>query len=231
MKLFNSGIFKGNMIITENSPDKTYVQIVKGSNKIVAVPNYVSNDLAYIVAAIICDGHLKKDKFRIVFENTNEETMKKFVQKMNDLFEINAKYTIVRDKREYRKIRFRAEITSKPIFLLFNNIFEIPRGKKSDKVKVPVIIKKSSGRIKLSFLEGVFDTDGGSRHGTIGLTSASKEFRDDLVSILHKMGFTVYSDEWLNKVYDKKFYGFYIKKVRGDTQAVKGTRFRKKGHA
>ena len=210
-----------NIRITKTCKDRMYVQIIKGSNKTVAIPYYLSTDLAYLVAATICDGHIRPDKFTIIFENSDKNVMTKFIQKMSNVFEIKPMYRTVNDKRYGRKLRYRTEITSKPITILLHEVFDVPRGKKSGIVKVPGVIKNSDRTIKWAFIEGVFDTDGGKRQKCFGLSSASKIFRDDMVKMLSEFGFSPRMDEWVNKKYDKKYYGLSFKNLHGNTQVAK----------
>jgi len=95
--------------------------------------------------------------------------------------------------------------------MFLSEVFNIPRGKKSHIVIVPEIIKKSNKNIKNAFLEGVFDTDGGKRGRGLGLSCASITFRNDLIELLSDLDIIVHKDEWLNKKYNKTYYGFYFK--------------------
>lgn len=219
-----------NVKLVGTEKGKLKIQIHKGSNKIVSIPTHLSENLSYIVAAIICDGHIRKNKYTLIFENSDRITVNKFIRKIRDVFETHAKYRVIIDKREGRIRRYRIEITSKPIVLLLHEIYEIPRGNKCRIVKIPKLIKESQNDIKEAFIEGVFDTDGGKRGRHLGLSSASKAFRDDVAQLLLDLGFIVYRDEWVNKKYKRKYYGF---RVRGDTQVAKGARYLVKniGHA
>lgn len=216
-----------NTKIIKVEEEKLKIQIIKGSDKIVSIPFELSSDLSYVIAAMICDGHIKKDKYRIIFENVDKDIVMKFMQKVCNVFEIETKYRTMIDKRVGRKIRYRVNINSKPITVFLNELFEIPRGKKSERVKVPEIIKKSEKDIKKAFIEGVFDTDGGKRQHGFGLSSVSKKFRDDIVSLLSEFSINVHVDEWVNKKYNKKYYGLYFKPTQsGGTQVVKGARYK-----
>jgi len=211
-----------NITVTAAKGNRIRVQIVKGSNKIVSIPCRLSEDIAYLIAATMCDGHIRPDKYTIIFENSNKRVIKKFVKKVRDVFETEAKYRLVNDSRDGRMIRYRTEITSKPITILFNEVFGIPRGKKSDIIKVPDAIKNSGKGIKLSFIEGVFDTDGGRRQRGFGLSSASKTFRDDIAEMLSEFGFAPHMDEWINKKYNRKYYGLHFKNLGADADKQKG---------
>lgn len=53
----------------------------------------------------------------------------------------------------------------------------------------------------------MFETDGGKRSRGLGLTSASKAFRDQVFELLLESKIKASKDEWLNKKYNKKYYG------------------------
>jgi len=200
-----------NMKVIKNDKRYSIVQIIRGSNKIVKIPHFLSEDLSYLVAAIICDGHLKKDKYRIYFELTNIQVIKKFLEKMDNVFEIKAYYRKKMDKRGNRKMIYIVAINSKPVVVFLNKIFEVPRGKKSGKVKIPKNIMNSNIKIKRAFIEGVFDTDGGKRRRGLGLSSASIQFRNDMIELLSEFKISAFKDEWINKKYNKRYYGLYFK--------------------
>ncbi len=211
-----------NVRIVKIETNKIVVDIIKGSNKRFSIPCKLSNDLAYLVAAIICDGHIRKDKYRIMFEITNKKIFDNFSQKICNVFDIKPKYKLIIDKRKDRKPRYRIDINGKPIIVFLNYFFDIPRGKKSNSVKVPSLINKSTKKIKKAFIQGVFDTDGGKRHRGWGLSSKSIMFRDGIFCMLSEFGFDVRKDEWINKKYNLKYYGLYFKNSRGGSRAVKG---------
>ena len=105
------------------------------------------------------------------------------------------------------KFHYAAEPSNKLAVRLFNKFLEVPRGKKSHLIFVPEIIKDASKEIRLAFLEGVFDTEGCIRRKGLRITSASKQFRDDLCELLFSVGEKGWKDEWINKKYYKKYYG------------------------
>ncbi|MCK4714454.1 MAG: hypothetical protein KAT35_02680, partial [Candidatus Aenigmarchaeota archaeon] len=77
-----------NVKIIEETEKKVKTQIIRGSNNIATIPCVLSKELSYIVAAILCDGHLKKDKYRIGFEVVNENILLKFIKNLSSVFEI-----------------------------------------------------------------------------------------------------------------------------------------------
>ncbi len=211
------------MKIIEDDGKNVKIQMTRGSNNIATIPCFLSEELAYIVAAILCDGHLKKDNYRVGFELVSKDIVMKFIRNFSSVFDVKFRYNTRIDKRGGRKVLHRAYVNSKPIVLFLRDFFEIPRGKKSDIIKIPELIKKSNMSIRRAFIEGVFDTDGGKRRGGFGLSSASVVFRDDVTEMLMEFGIDVKKDEWLNKKYDKRYYGLFFKNpISGGTQAVKG---------
>ena len=48
------------------------------TGKVVIIPKEINEDLAYLAGAILCDGHLKKDDYRIFYELTEKRLVEKF---------------------------------------------------------------------------------------------------------------------------------------------------------
>lgn len=168
------------------------------------LPHEVNPELAYLVGAILGDGHIKKASDKINFEVSEDWLAKKFMKKVKQVFEHNLNLGSRIDRGKLRQGVF---FNNKPALRVFTKFFHIPRGKKSHKIIVPNIIKNSDRKIKLAFLEGVFDTDGCIRKKGFRLTTASVQFRDDLCELLESLGEKGYKDEWINKKYNKKYYG------------------------
>lgn len=193
------------------------------------LPVVLDENLAYLVAAILCDGHLYKDSFRVSFEITNEEIIKKFQAKLNTVFSMNYTYSIRIDKRKNRKKLFKIMFKSKPIVRLLTRLFNIPRGKKSHLIEVPEQVLCGSPEIKKAFLEGVFDTDGGHRGRGLGLSTASPVFRNQIAIMLEELNLKVSRDEWVNRKYNKKYYGLYFRKKASETLSCARVPKRPKG--
>ncbi|MEK6948182.1 MAG: LAGLIDADG family homing endonuclease [Nanoarchaeota archaeon] len=200
-----------------------YVKGTRGVPKIVKISKVLTHDMYFLAGVILGDGHLKKDKTRISIELTDKEKL----QSINKMFELtfglqSIRIHPIRDKRENRKLRFLSYIDSAPIYHLFHEIFQIPRGKKSHKIFVPKFVFNAPLTIKKYFLLGVFITDGGKRSGinSKGLSTASLEFRDGISRLLRDVLIIDKHDQWLNKKYRKVYYGLYfhkkyIKNMRG----------------
>ncbi|PLW79862.1 hypothetical protein C0585_05545 [Candidatus Woesearchaeota archaeon] len=181
-------------------------------------------DLAYLTGVIIGDGHLanatksKNDKsadYKIVVDISDKDYSKyltnlilKFIKTKSRPKEIN--------QSSNRKKRYCMQFRNKSLFYFFTIDMEIPKGKKSDIVKVPTAIINSDSNIRLNFLAGLFDTDGGFRGGTLGFTSASKKLILDISVLLNELKIRHMCESWINKNYNKQFYGIRIKKNQID---------------
>ncbi len=85
----------------------------------------------------------------------------------------------------------------------------IPSGKKSGYVRIPKSIL-GSRKLEDNFLAGLFDTDGGIRGKTLGFTSASPQLIVQISTVLNNLKVKHSKEQWLNKQYDRKFYGIRI---------------------
>ena len=86
---------------------------------------------------------------------------------------------------------------------------DIPLGKKSHKIMIPQILTTNQTKY---FLGGLFDTDGGIRGNTIGYCSASKNIILEINEYLKSIKIENSVDSWINKKYQKEYYGIRIKK-------------------
>ena len=173
-------------------------------------PRTISPDLAWLVAAILCDGHLRKNGDSIAFEVGDLALANVFSSKINIVFE--SKCTKIRKiNRIGRNTTYIFDLSNKPVCYFFNKIFKIPFGKKCAIIGVPKLIKNSTLKIKKAFLKGVFDTDGGKRGRGLGLTSLSEKFVLEVSDLLKEFGIKPCFDTWINKKYQKKCFGSRFK--------------------
>jgi hypothetical protein len=174
------------------------------TGRIFRMPHEMCPDLAYLFGTILGDGHIRKDGDTICFKVAEKWLAKKFIQKATKVFEheLNLHHRLKRSK-----LHFAVDSANKPAVRLFTKFLGIPRRKKSHVIFIPDLIKNSCREIKLAFLEGVFDTEGCIRKKGLRVTSASKQFGDDLCELLHSLGENGWKDEWVNKKYNKKYFG------------------------
>lgn len=178
-----------------------------GPSNYIEMPTELTPDIACFIGFVLGDGNLARKKKRITIELVDKVLIKKIKNLV--LYSFNKRIKIFKriDKRENRQIRYFVYIDNNAIYSLLNRIFEVPIGKKSDIIKIPNIIKISSDNIKKAFLIGVLASDGGKRQNRLGLSTASKKFREDLHSLLIELGVNNHKDQWINKKYKKEYFG------------------------
>lgn len=182
-----------------------------GPSKETKIPLNLEEDLAFFVATIIGDGHLKKSKFQTSIELTDERLLN-YIKKMCERL-FDRKFNINKVKiRKGRKPTFVMLIDSKAIHNFLIEVFEIPSGKKSHIVKVPEHIKNSNEKIKLSFLKGIMATEGGKRRRGYGLSTASENLWKDLIILFEEINIPVLKDKWIYQKYKKEYYGISFRK-------------------
>jgi hypothetical protein len=182
-----------------------------GPSKDTRIPFLLDEHLAFFVATIIGDGHLKKSKLQISIELSNKKLLDYIKKTCLKLFNRNFNIRPVK-QRDKRKPTYQIAMDSKAIYFLLNKVFEVQIGNKSNIVFVPKVIKESSNSIKSAFLIGIMLTEGGNRRKGYGLSTSSKTLWEDLIQLFNEIGIKVFIDRWIYKKYNKEYYGFYFKK-------------------
>ncbi len=196
-------------IISENKRE-IITKAKYGPSRITRIPFKLDEELAFFVATIIGDGHLKKSKLQIRIELSNYKLIDylKFICK--NLFHRN--FNILPVKIRKGKIPTHSIcIDSKAIYNLLKDVFRIPIGKKSDIVKIPKHIINSNLKIKTAFLKGLMATEGGKRRRGFGLSTASEQLWKDLEIIFRDVGIPISKDSWIHRKYNRKYYGIFFK--------------------
>ncbi len=190
--------------------DKIITKAKYGPSKPTQIPLKLSEDLSFFIASIIGDGHLKKDKFQISIELSDKLLLNKLNKICKDLFgrEFNIHPIKLRNNKKPTSAIY---MDSKQIYNLLNKVFEIPVGKKSHIVKVPIYILNSNRKIKIAFLKGIMATEGGRRKRGFGLSTASKNLWEGLIKLFNDVGIAVLKDKWVYKKYKKMYYGISFK--------------------
>lgn len=107
-------------------------------------------------------------------------------------------------------------IRNKSLFMFLHKEMKIPIGNKSSIVHVPSKVVESSFEVKKHFLAGYFDADGGFRGGSLGFTTASERMQNDVSSLLNEFKILHSTEKWVNKRYDKVFYGIKLRRCEID---------------
>lgn len=194
------------LLTIKNTKNFLYTKAKFGPSKITKIPLNLTPNIAFLVGAIIGDGHLRKSKAQITIELTNYDLLDKLQNICNTEFErnFNISKKIIRKNRKPTKYLI---LDSKAIYNLMNKLFEIPIGKKSNIVIVPHQINSASKKVKIAFLKGIMATEGGKRKRGFGLSSASKQLRDGICLLLKENGINTNIDQWTHKRYKKTYYG------------------------
>ncbi len=200
------------LTVIKRSSSHLVVKAKRGPSKNTVISLNLNEKIAFFSAVIIGDGHLKREKMQIVFECTNREIIYHLTSLCKSLFNRDFNHSPIKPRLN-KKPSFQFRIDSKAIYNLLREVFEIPSGKKSDVVKVPLhILRSKNNSIKAAFLIGIMVTEGGNRRRGFGLSTASKELRDNLVQLFQSLNVEVLTDKWTNKKYNKDYYGICYKR-------------------
>lgn len=189
-----------------------YVQARYGPSKIIKLPLRINENLSCLIALIIGDGHLSKYKFRTSIESSSKELLSTMQKMVESLFDANTPIKKVKE-RVGRKRTYHLSIYSKAIQELFNLIFGILRGNKSNFVRVPKQILLENKKIKNAFVIGLLAAEG-SRKGKNGvrMCSASSGLLLDTQKILKELKIDSQIESWINKKYKKRYYSLSFKR-------------------
>ncbi len=202
--------FQKELKILSKNNSEIFTKANFGPSKKTRIPLIIDEELSFFVATIIGDGHLRRDKFQISIELSNKELIN-YIQNIC-LILFKRKFNInITKLREGKKQTYRIIISNKAIYNLLNIVFNIPRGKKSEIVRIPEIILNSNKSIKSAFLIGIMLTEGGKRKRGYGLSTASKKLWVDLIKLFSDVGIKVLVDKWIYKKYQKEYYGISFK--------------------
>ena len=200
---------KDTLIIKENA-DEIWCRPRCGSKRISKLPLTVTPELCFLAGIILGDGHLAKTKFKITMEMTSKNIHEIVRDTFSTAFKTEFIVKIKNDKKINRKQRWKIEFKSKVIWLLFNKIFEIPYGKKSDIIRVPKVVFHSNRKCMKHFILGLFLADGGRKGKYVSFTSASEKFIEELNLLLKIVGVGSSISKWKNKKLNKRYFDLLI---------------------
>ena len=167
------------------------------------LPNKLSKELAYLTGVLAGDGNIfirkQKNDYRIKCVGDPVTEIEFYDHVLKPLFKQVFNIEVDVKKQDSRKT-YGFYIYSKALVEYFTTLFELPIGRKQDKLKIPQIIKQKN--LIPDFIKGLADADFGITYNKnspriIG-SSSSKEFMKDVAKELKKIGFKFY------EVYDYK---------------------------
>ena len=131
-----------------------------GMSKKVKIPNFLDQDLAYILGAIR-DGGIHFDKkniaYKIHFAQKNKEYLEiEIIPRLKRLFEITGTLSLRKDKV------YQIQFASKPIYLLFSEVFGMKEIQQF--WNTPKIVKNSPKMLKKIYIRGFYDAEGSKDH-------------------------------------------------------------------
>ena len=161
------------------------------------IPTTITNDLSYWMGLLTGDGCVSvsadKRKYRVIFTNEDKDLLDSFESYLRKFFIINNDDII--DRRHKSNNTYEITYYSKKLvnFLLKCGFTKTNALEK----KVPCVIKRASKDIVISFLNGLFDSDGcvyiqnhnhGYTHCEVSLSTSSLQLAKEVQSILLNLG-------------------------------------------
>jgi len=221
-----------------------------GSARLVALPKGLNPELSYFIGYFIGDGYLKdifkahahSGKFEHKMTVCDEYLLQ--VERLQFLFKtlFDLDLPIRMERQNKGEALYYLNPTSKAIHRFMQNVFEIPSGAKTGRLKIPKLIKQASPEIQRWFVRGLFDADGDTRatekgaisQPRIKLRMCSNDFIHDIKTFLELL-FDIsvngpYSDKNTNSSYlqiERKQDIFKADQQKIFTHPVKEWRLRK----
>lgn len=183
----------------------------KDKIKSLVLPRYLSEDLSYIVGVLAGDGNIfcRKDKYdyRIKCVGNPLDEKEYYSSILKPLFKRVFNLDII-VKEQDSGTTYGFYIYSKALVRYLTEVFELPNGKKTNRLKIPHILQ-NSGFI-VPFIRGLADTDfcvtykKNSTYPCIVGSSDSKEFMKEISKELKKLDFKFY-EVYGYKMKDSRF--------------------------
>jgi len=163
-----------------------------GKSSAVKIPKEIDNKLAYIIGAMLGDGHIGERMghgSEVVFSDMDREsTSSELQQSIKEVFGVNMK----KDKSK-GIIAYNSALAS------ILGSLGIPAGNKSHIIRVPQYIFFSDKEVIKGFIKGIFDTDGHASNYHVSISSVSEKFIQDLKWLFLIMNITGSIEKRKNK--------------------------------
>ncbi|MFH0969956.1 MAG: LAGLIDADG family homing endonuclease [Candidatus Diapherotrites archaeon] len=162
-------------------------------------PSHVSENLAYLAGLILGDGTLAGDSSNTrgnwnvgtLFDDENH-------QKIYDKL-IENEFQITPNHQKDEKNCWLSIFGSKTTQWFWRSFFDMHNGYKASIITIPnVIANSSNGRLRVTLLQGLFDSDGTiTKRGHVQYASTSKEMIEQVSKILFSFGIAHGKASWL----------------------------------
>ncbi|MBS3143629.1 Flp pilus assembly complex ATPase component TadA [Candidatus Woesearchaeota archaeon] len=169
--------------ILEDNEEYSTMKLYNNSNSI-RIPKKLSVELSRLIGYIMGDGHITKNLSGIKFFGEEDEILNDYMDCINKIFGIKSE--IKKYKNRCRQI----DINSKLLATYFNEVLEIPKGKKSDILRIPDYILFSDKIYLREFIKALFECDCyvDKIRSSLDLTTKSKDLAKDITIALEIFG-------------------------------------------
>ena len=172
-----------------------------GSQKRIAVPSQMTDDLAFFLGAYAAEGHLQRSTYTVRIANTDEGVIDRLVSLARVLFGIEARM----DRQPGRCPS--VELSSKTLVEFFDYL---GCGESSYTKRIPGAVLRSPRPMVLAFLEGLsLDSYLPSSLPKWAICLASNGLLDDLQAVLTNLGVVHSRVTKYNAEYDRSFDEVY----------------------
>ena len=184
---------------------------IKGSGH--RIPEFkISEEFALLLGLLYGDGWmtsrqkaLKNSDWKIGLVEDDKGVIDSFSALVRKIFSIQP-------TSRFRKTYYEVYFNSRFVYEVLNRQFGFPDGYKIGRLKIPKIIRKSDNLL-ISFLCGVFSTDGKftlhKGYPRIGVDSATEKFIRQIKVALSRLGFHPRTYVWKRKG-GNNLYGLYL---------------------
>ena len=152
-----------------------------GKSAKVKIPKKIDFKLAYIIGAMLGDGHLgdrKSHGGEVVFSDLDRKSVReKFSKTIKEVFGIDMK-----EEKSKGLVAYNSALTT-----LLNQL-GVPKGNKSKKLQVPSYMFFADKDSIMGFIKGIFDTDGSASNYNVSIASVNKQFIQELRWLFLKIG-------------------------------------------
>tara|TARA_Y100000310_G_C20698409_1_gene827380 strand:- start:5929 stop:6777 length:849 start_codon:yes stop_codon:yes gene_type:complete len=173
----------------------------------------MNSNLAEIFGILNGDGHLAPiNKEVCVVGNLNEEN---YLIYLKNLFEksFGLKFTLYEQPHSL-KLR----VYSKELFKLLDEKYNLPKGNKLGKLKIPKEVLRSKNWLRC-YIKGLYDTDGSfylrrKKDPVVQITSADPEFLSEVRNALISLNFDIALGDQRTFIYKKDHIDRFFKEIK-----------------
>lgn len=172
-------------------------------NKQITLPDYLDEDIGYLIGLLVGDGSINKKSYRFDFISADKDIMDRYIDILQQKFNITIKSKLL----ERKTPTWRCWFYSKQLVELFS-IIGYTFGA-APKKQIPSRIFTSPLSVQKAVIQGLYDTDGGVSNSAINFTTTSYILGKQIQQILLNNGIPVsrhvLKDENIQKNHKKSY--------------------------